>query len=127
VAGGRPKLFKSDEELQAAVNEYFEGLKTPDGDPEPPTMAGLADHLGMTRQTLVNYGKDDEFFYTVRGARAKVETFLERRLYEASPTGAIFNLKNNFGWKDQQDHRVGGADGGPISLSFNGVSGNAPG
>jgi hypothetical protein len=28
--------------------------------------------------------------------------------------GAIFSLKNNFGWKDKTEHELTGADGGAI-------------
>jgi len=33
-------------------------------------------------------------------------------------TGVIFNLKNNFGWKDTQDHRVGDPEGRPLTINF---------
>jgi len=38
-----------------------------------------------------------------------VEICLEQRLDAAAPVGAIFNLKNNFGWKDktEQEHSGG--------------------
>lgn len=109
MPAGRPPLFTSDEELQAAIEDYFAQLSA-DGDetPTPPTISGLAYHLGMSTETLRRYGDGDQFCATVKRAKQRVEMFLETRLYGTAPTGTIFNLKNNFGWKDQQDHKLSG-------------------
>jgi hypothetical protein len=97
---GRPLLYTNVEDLQRDIDDYFNICEEEN---RPYTMSGLALHLGMSRQSLVNYGNKDDFFDTVKQARQKVENYLEEHLYGSSVTGVIFNLKNNFGWKDKQE------------------------
>jgi hypothetical protein len=104
---GRPALYTSSEEMQAIIDAYF-AERLAEG--KPVTISGLAYALEMTTESLRNYGTKDDFSATVKRAKQRVEMALEDRLDAASPTGAIFNLKNNFGWKDQQDHTVSGGD-----------------
>ena len=59
----------------------------------------------MSRQDLINYSNKEEFFDTIKKAKLKVENYLEKRLIkDSSCTGIIFNLKNNYGWKDKQEN-----------------------
>lgn len=104
---GRPPKYKTPEEMQAVIDEYFQRC---DAEEEPYTITGLALALDLSRTSLIDYAnnKSDGFSYTVKRAKLKVESFLERRLFENAPTGAIFNLKNNFGWKDAQNVEHGG-------------------
>lgn len=74
----------------------------------PYTITGLAMHLTTTRQTLLEYEgevegreKSPEYADTIKAAKLKCENFNEQQLYGPSPTGTIFNLKNNYGWRDQ--------------------------
>lgn len=84
------------------IDDYFDSLEK-DGKPVvKPTVTGLALHLDLTRQGLIEYEAKPDFSYTVKIGKARVEKFIEERLYEGSPAGAIFNLKNNFGWKDER-------------------------
>lgn len=95
MAGGRPLKFETPEILQSAVNQYFEQDKI--------TLAGLAEHLNIDRQTLYNYAERNEFFDIIKKAREKVEARYEQRLiYENNPTGVIFALKN-MGWRDKSE------------------------
>ena len=49
--------------------------------------------------------KKEEFSDTIKKAKLKVENYLEKHLItDSSTTGIIFNLKNNFGWKDKQEN-----------------------
>ena len=116
-AGGRPPLYTDVEQLSAIVDEYFATCdnriqqvysKKSDGvieviNPEPYTMAGLAYALGMDRRTLLEYSKTDQFSPTIKAARNRVQLDVERRLMEGNSTGAIFNLKNNFGYVDKTE------------------------
>ena len=104
---GRPKLFDSAEELQAKIDAYFESddahIIQEDVKFPAPTMSGLAMYLGIDRKSLYNYSQDDEFFPTIKKAKLRVESFLEKRLYGNNVTGVIFSLKNNFDWKDKSE------------------------
>jgi len=103
MPAGRPVLYETVEELEDAIEAYFERCQQTE---EPLAVSGLAYHLGMATETLRAYGNKDQFSATVKRAKQRVEIYLEHRLQGNAPTGAIFNLKNNFGWKDktEQDH-----------------------
>lgn len=74
---------------------------------EHPSLGKLALFLGIHRETLLNYSKDPEYFDTIKEARQKIENYLEDELYRnGTVTGIIFNLKNNFGWKDKSEVEV---------------------
>lgn len=99
--GGRPLKFKTVDELEEAIHEYFSKC---DKEREPYTITGLCLSLDVDRKTLLNYEERDEFFHTIKKAKLMVENYLEKRLInDNSTTGIIFNLKNNFDWKDKQE------------------------
>jgi len=100
--GGRPLKFKTPEELENAVNQYFAECEVKE---KPKTMSGLALALGIDRKTLVNYSNKDEYFHTIKRARQIVEQQNEEMLVsgKGSATGIIFNMKNNFGWVDKTE------------------------
>ena len=99
---GRPMKFKSNEELKEKIDKYFADC---DEKGKPYTVSGLAVALGTTRRTLLDYEEKDEFFHTIKNAKAKIEAYNEEMLYNKNipTTGVIFNLKNNYGWKDKQE------------------------
>lgn len=97
----RPNKFKSVEEMQIAIDNYFNEC---DEKERPYTISGLAYALDTNRQTLLDYQEKDEFTDTIKKAKAKIEQFVEERLFMGSNTaGVIFNLKNNYDWKDKQE------------------------
>lgn len=99
---GRPKAFKSVEEVEEKINAYFNYCEEKE---KPYTMSGLAYYLGIDRKTLLNYSKNEEYFHTIKKARDKVQMQLEECLYRlGNNSGVIFNLKNNFDWKDKIEH-----------------------
>lgn len=103
---GRPLKFKTPEELEAAIDAYFDACDRANVEElvKPYTMSGLAIAMGIDRTTLCNYAHRDEFFNTIKKARAKVEEFAERQLYRSGQVaGTIFSLKNNFNWKDKKE------------------------
>tara|TARA_R110000787_G_scaffold167889_1_gene280843 strand:- start:10987 stop:11382 length:396 start_codon:yes stop_codon:yes gene_type:complete len=108
---GQPLAFKTAKELDDKVEEFFTSkdafiINYKDGGEDKifaPTMAGLALHLGVDRRTLVNYSNKEEYFPTIRKARSRIESHLEKKLYGNNVTGLIFNLKNNFDWKDKSE------------------------
>lgn len=102
VPAGRPLKFQSVEELQEKIEEYFSKCKT---EGKKPIISGLALHLDTTRETLCDYRDKDEYSYSIKRAKQRCEAILEENLVEGkvNPTGTIFNLKNNYGWKDKTE------------------------
>ena len=100
---GRPRAFKSVEEVEEKINAYFNYCEEKK---KPYTMSGLAYYLGIDRKTLLNYSKNEEYFHTIKKARDKVQMQLEENALsnKSNPTFTIFNLKNNFDWKDKIEH-----------------------
>ena len=100
---GRPRAFKSVEEVEEKINAYFNYCEEKE---KPYTMSGLAYYLGIDRKTLLNYSKNEEYFHTIKKARDRVQMQLEENALsnKANPTFTIFNLKNNFDWKDKIEH-----------------------
>lgn len=98
---GRPLKFKSVEDLQQAIDKYFSD-STEQG--LPFTITGLALALDTSRETLIDYEKKDDFSDTIKRAKLKCHNYAENFLYTGkNATGAIFNLKNNYGWKDKTE------------------------
>lgn len=110
---GRPPKWNSPEELQELIDAYFLSLQDDEGNYiKPPTITGLALALGTTRNTLVDYEEKDEFLRTVKDAKTRCEQWVEENamIGKANSTFSIFNLKNNYGWRDktEQDLTTGG-------------------
>lgn len=99
---GRPKKYTEVEIMQEKIDKYFEECKK---NHDPYTITGLCIALDICRDTLSEYLKNEKFSDTIKKAKLKVENYLERHLItDSSTTGIIFNLKNNFGWKDKQEN-----------------------
>lgn len=123
---GRPMKFKSVEELQEKIDAYFEScyeevwIQDEEGEWKPVldhdgnvktrmirplTITGLAVALDTSRQTLLNYEENGQFFDTIKKAKEKIESFAEEQLFTNPRTaGVIFNMVNNYGWKNKQEH-----------------------
>jgi hypothetical protein len=93
------KLLKDEHGLNYLV-EVTHKKKT---DQIPYMITGLALALDTTRETLLDYEDKDEYSDTIKKAKLKCESFNEKKLYDPNPTGTIFNLKNNYGWKDKTE------------------------
>lgn len=104
--GGRPPKYKTPEEMQKIIDDYFNTdawIEINDKPKFAPTVEGLAYALDLSRMGLIEYGNKDEFSYTIKRAKQKVSIALEQNLWGNAVTGTIFNLKNNFGWKDKTE------------------------
>lgn len=109
--------YKSPEEMQAKVDEYFKecqghpllddaGKPVTDKfgypiilDSKPLTVTGLALALGFTtRQSLLNYqSRSKRYQEIIERAKLQIENYAEMRLYDKDGSnGAKFNLQNNF-------------------------------
>lgn len=104
MAGGRPLKWKTVEEINPLIEEYF--TKTPI---DEWTITGLALALDTSRSTLIDYCNradkgdvDAEFSNTIKKAKEMVEHSYEIDLKKSGRTGTIFALKN-FDWKDKTE------------------------
>lgn len=111
---GRPRKFTDPEQFALAIEQYFTFCELGQ---RPLTMHGLANALGISRNTLLNYENAlaarpefaaPAFVSAVKSARERVAQWVEEQLYSRGqhPAGPIFSLKNNFGWKDVQEIQV---------------------
>ncbi|HEY3373739.1 MAG TPA: terminase small subunit [Candidatus Aquicultor sp.] len=67
-----------------------------------PSIEGMCCHLGISRETLRRYSKDEEFRDTYTRARQIIEEYIETKLLYDSKTvrAAMFVLKCCFGWRE---------------------------
>lgn len=78
---------------------------------KPYTITGLALALDTTRETLLDYENNpdrEEFSDTIKRAKIKCQNFAESSLFASNATGPIFNLKNNYNWRDQSEVKHSG-------------------
>lgn len=139
MAAGRPRQYETVEELEAVIEDYFEScwvdkitesidkdgvctMSTIRYQNRPYTVTGLALHLNLTRQGLINYQERAEFVDTITRAKTKVEMGYEEALFSKNSNGPAFGLKENFGWKDKSTHELTGANGEPLDLTVNFVT-----
>jgi hypothetical protein len=130
---GRPLKFQSVEDMAKQIDAYFddcdsrtkkhvtkEGTVIQIPNPRPYTITGLAIFLHTTRDVLSDYQGRDEYAEIIQAAKLRVENFVEESLWTPKiSAGVIFNLKNNFGWKDAQAHELSGPGGEPFNLVMN--------
>lgn len=89
---------------QANVTEYL----------VPPSVGGLCEFLGIHRATWANYCNPEEypeFFDTITQARGRMRAWNEQQLLTRSGKdvkGIIFNLENNYGYREKQSVEVSG-------------------
>ncbi len=109
-AGWRPLLFKTKEDLQEKIDAYFASCYRFNEETNinecirPLTISGLAVELETSRKTIIEYDEKEEFSNTIKKAKERIENWTEEQLYRNTQvTGVIFNLKNNYDWKDKQE------------------------
>lgn len=129
----RPKKYNTPKALERAIRDYFASIsatravcddngreiRNDQGRVirrlqylEPPTIAGLCLALNIDRRTWANYcdrEKHPEFETVTAWAQAQMEAYLERELLtrQKGVQGIIFNLQNNYGWKNRQEVELG--------------------
>lgn len=111
MSAGRPLIFSNCLDVDGMCELYFEECEE---DKAHPTVSGLALFLNVDRKTVYNYQNKEEFYPVIKRAKARIEAHLEQMLFGTTVTGVIFNLKNNFDWKDQKQLEHAGPNGGPI-------------
>ena len=126
---GRPKKYKSKKALADAIERYFRSISRTiqaqdaygqnifNDDDEaimvtqyirPPSISGMCLYLGIDRSTWGNYCDEKlhpEFGDVTALTRSRIEAWLEEQLLmrEKGVQGIIFNLQNNYGWKQKQE------------------------
>ena len=118
MPGGRPPKWESVEQLEELIEKYFEEcanhkkqIVTKEGeivevpDPKPLLIEGLVYHLNTNRQTLLDYQDKDQFSDTIKRAKKRIELDVVSRAMTGASHGtvSIFYMKNNMGYKDQQE------------------------
>jgi len=125
--GGRPKKFKTPQELQEKVDGYFEtcwGARYYNGKPlldengevvkgiiRPYTMSGLARYLGISIKCLFEYEVHSkagtmlpEYAEILTDAKLRIQEYAEQRLYDREgSSGARFVLETGFGWLTKKE------------------------
>ena len=130
---GRPKKYKSKKALAEAIDGYFRSISrtidlqdltgavilNDDGETirklqfvVPPSISGLCLYLGIDRSTWQNYCDGElhpEFREVTDMTRGRIEAWLEEQLLtrEKGVQGIIFNLQNNYGWRQKQEVELG--------------------
>jgi len=119
---GRPKAFATPEDMEAAIQAYFDDcdnhtkkmMHPKTGDiievpaPKPYTVEGLCRVLDIDRKTLLEYESLDSHA-AFRNTVKKAKMFIQQRKVEGMlsgdyvTAGAIFDLKNNHGYVDKQE------------------------
>lgn len=132
---GRPLKYKTAEEMQASIDEYFEihspiPMKDASGKPyidnkgnemydlNPPTLSGLALHLGfVNRASMYDYELRGEFSNTIKEARSRCEQWVESNGLKGNtpPAMAIFALKN-YGWTDKPEKQESNDTANDLSI-----------
>ncbi len=106
---GRPDKWKSISALRESVDAYF---RDADEKGEPYLITGLCLALECSREVLLDWDKDtgkypkpEEAIQIIKQAKLKCQNFAEKMLMNGklNPTGAIFNLKNNYRWRDKSE------------------------
>jgi len=115
---GRPPKFESVEQLESLIESYFTHCDT---EKEPYTITGLALWLDTSRETLLDYQEKDGFSDTIKRAKLKCENWVEKGMLgnKVNPTAGIFNLKNNYGWRDKVEQEVTNPDGNLKTIIIN--------
>lgn len=95
-------IFQSPEQMQEAIQEYFETTKQKNGVYKP-TLTGMCFHIGITLKTMYDYEKREPYCYTVTMARTFIQSCYETNLYGFAWGGAAFALKNigKGDWNDE--------------------------
>jgi hypothetical protein len=119
---GKPKEFENPQQLEAFINEYFDkidnnpikklkhvtnqGIEIYDEILMPYTVEGLCLHLGVTRQTLLNYrkrkGYEEYFDVLIRAGQKITERLVSLGLIGDYDTRLVnFLLTNNAEYKNK--------------------------
>ena len=87
---------------------YVEKLVRKKTNQIPYTITGLALALSTTRDLLIDYEDKEKFSDTIKDAKMRCHNYAELNLFGSNATGPIFNLKNNYNWRDKTEQENSG-------------------
>jgi hypothetical protein len=88
---------------------------------EIPSIIGLCRHIGICKDTWNEYSNKKGFSDPIKRAKERIEQYLEEQLYRKEQvTGVIFNLKNNYGWKDKQEIESNNTNDNTVHIKLEG-------
>ena len=123
MPAGRPTVY--DDDLIAKAMEYVDSEGECAGDVVP-TIAGMAVHLGISRETIRLWAADEnrpEFF----GIVERLLSTQEKKVINGSMTN-VYNatisklLLSKHGYSDKQETTLQGPAGGPVEVSYVGIA-----
>lgn len=95
---GRPRSFPSPKDLEERGLAYIEDCVATK---KMPTKSGLAIFMGVSRDTVNHYQREEGYSDIVKKIYDHIEEHWTQSLMRSYPTGSIFYLKNSFGWADR--------------------------
>jgi len=115
---GRPKKLNDPKELYDGIEEYKKHCKE---NKEPFTIIGLAVFMDMAKDTIIEYGKKEEFSDPYKKAMNIAEEHLVKYSLTGkyNPTVSIFLMKNNHGYADKQEIKHSGDEDAPPVWTVN--------
>ena len=74
----------------------------------PPTMPALMLTIGISKSSWDNYRGREGFAEVCADAKLRIEAYLaEQAVLRDKPTGVMFTLENNYGWKTNREIELG--------------------
>ena len=115
--GGKPLKFKSPEDMQALINQYFQKPEIIDKT-EIPDVEGLCYFLDTSRKVLMEYEERDGYGNAIKSAKTRIAACKKQLGMQGKIPPAIFcfDFKNNHGYVDKQEVAHTGADGQPLTV-----------
>ncbi len=97
---GRNPKYQTYDAMSKSVDKYFAAC---DKDKRPPTVTGLAYHLGFkSRNSFYDYQGRPKFMDLIESAKLRIEIYHEEKLAKGNAGGSVFYLKNA-GWVDKTE------------------------
>jgi len=86
----------------------------------PPSVSGLCLDLNISRKTWAKYCAEDGYKDVCDQAKLRIEAYLTEQLNERKKNlaGIIFNLQNNYGWREKKD--ITGETSNVVKIDFEG-------
>ena len=74
----------------------------------PPTMPALLLTIGVSKSSWDNYRHREGYDEVCQDAKLRIEAYLaEQAVIRDKPTGVLFTLENNYGWKASKEIELG--------------------